>query len=51
MVGAGNDTVKRKPSKPAKKPRKRESPLNLNGVKFEDALKAMLATPPSPKAR
>ena len=41
MVGAGNDTVKRK-AKPAKNKLPKEPPLNLSGVKFEDAVRALL---------
>jgi hypothetical protein len=46
MVGGVNDTVKKRPAK--KQPRHREPPLNLSGIKFEDALKKMLNTS-SPK--
>ena len=44
MVGGGNDTVKRK--QPAKKTTRKEPPLNLSGIKFEDGLRIMLNTPP-----
>jgi hypothetical protein len=49
MVGAGNDTVKKR--KPAKKTLPKEPPLNLSGVKFEDALRVLLRTPPIPKQK
>jgi hypothetical protein len=38
MVGEGNDTVKKR--KTAKKKLPKEQPLNLSGVKFEDALRS-----------
>jgi len=41
-VGAGSDTVKKRKSVKKKK----EIVLNLSGVKFEDALRKMLKTPP-----
>ncbi|MGD1085969.1 MAG: hypothetical protein ABSA47_14625 [Verrucomicrobiota bacterium] len=49
MVGEENDTVKRK--KTAKKTLPKEPPLNLSGVKFEDALRVLAQTPPPPKTK
>jgi hypothetical protein len=49
MVGEGNDTVKRK--RPAKKTLPKEPPLNLRGVKVEDALRVLLHTTPMPKPK
>jgi len=49
MVGAGKDAVKKK--KPAKKTLPKEPPLNLSGVKFEDAVRVLLRTPPLPKQK
>jgi hypothetical protein len=41
--------VKRR--RPAKKKLPKEPPLNLSGVKFEDALRVLLHTPPLPKPK
>jgi hypothetical protein len=49
MVGEGNVTVKRK--KPAKKKPSKDITLNLSGVKFEDAVRIMLNTPPLSKVK
>jgi hypothetical protein len=49
MVGVGNDAVKRK--KLAKKTLSEEQPLNLSGIKFKDAVRVLLRTPPMPKEK
>jgi hypothetical protein len=48
-VGVENDTVKKK--KPVKKTLPKEPPLNLSGVKFEDALRRLVLAPPMPKLK
>jgi hypothetical protein len=48
-LGEGNDTVKRR--KPPKKTLPKEPPLNLSGIKFEDALRVLLRTPPLAKLK
>jgi len=48
MVVGENDTAKKKA---AKKKLPKEPPLNLRGVKFKDALRALLHTPPLPKPK
>jgi hypothetical protein len=49
MVGEENVTVKRR-KQPAKKPPRKEPPMNLSGIKFEDGLRIMLNTPPLRKS-
>jgi hypothetical protein len=41
--------VKRR--KPAKRKPSKEIVLNLSGVKFEDAVRTLLKTPPIPKSK
>jgi hypothetical protein len=48
-VAGENDPVKRK--RPPKKALPKDPPLNLSGVKSEDAVRILLNTPHLPKAK
>jgi hypothetical protein len=49
IVWGENDTVKKRPEK--SEGRTKSPPLNLSGIKFEDAVRAMLSAPPVEKTR